>query len=233
MAASPARRQRAARGSGDQLRAEILQAARDLLAATGSAEEVSIRAVSEVVGVSAPSIYRHFADKDALIDAVVAEVFGDFDDVMQAAAADADNPIDRLRLQGMAYVRFAREHPEQYRLATTQSTGGATTVDQVLGAAVFTNLRNSIQECVRIGIYAAESDPTEIAMEMWAAAHGIASLQIAKPNLPWGDPDATADRVMKSACIGRAVSDLLDDPTPQEFADWMRTQRPNQADRAD
>ena len=233
MAASPARRQRAARGSGDQLRAEILQAARDLLAETGSADEVSIRAVSDVVGVSAPSIYRHFADKDALIDAVVAEVFGEFDDVMQTAAADADNPVDRLRLQGLAYVRFAREHPEQYRLATTQGTGGAATVDQVLGAAVFTNLLGSVAECVRIGVFAADDDPTEIAMDLWAAAHGIASLQIAKPNLPWGDPDAAAERVMKAASIGRALSDLLDDPTPQEFSDWMRTQRANHADRAD
>ncbi len=233
MSASPARRQRAARGSGDQLRAEILQAARNLLAETGSAEEVSIRAVSEIVGVSAPSIYRHFADKDALIDAVVAEVFAEFDDVMQTAAADAADPIDRLRLQGMAYVRFAREHPEQYRLATTQGAGGAATVDRVLGTAVFANFLSSVTECVRIGFYAADADPTEIAMELWAAAHGIVSLQIAKPNLPWGDPDAAAERVLKAACIGRAVSDLLDDPTPQDFSGWMRTQRQNHADRAD
>ncbi len=185
-----------------------------------------------MVGVSAPSIYRHFADKDALIDAVVAEVFGEFDDVMQSAAADADSPLDRLRLQGMAYVRFAREHPEQYRLATTQGTGAAT-VDQVLGTAVFTNLLGSVAECVRIGIYDSDGDPTEIAMDMWAAAHGIASLQIAKPNLPWGDPDAAAERVMRAACVGRAVADLLDDPTPQEFSDWLRTQRPNHSDRAD
>ncbi len=47
----------------------------DLLTETGSEDAVSIRAVAQRVGVSAPSIYLHFADKRALIDAVCEEVF--------------------------------------------------------------------------------------------------------------------------------------------------------------
>lgn len=227
MGESPLRRQRAQRGSGDQLRADILKAARELLAHTGSADGVSIRAVSELVGVTAPSIYRHFADKDALIGAVVAVVFEELDDVMQAAATNAESPIDRLRLQGMAYVRFAREHPEQYRLATMQASGTEATVDHVLGTAVFVHFLSSIQDCIRDGIYSNDDEPIQIGMELWAAAHGIASLQIAKPHLPWGEPDAAAERVLRAACIGRAIADLLDDPTPSDFVAWLATQRPS------
>ena len=80
-------RRRASRGSGEQLRAEIVTATKDLLAAGAGVEEVSIRAVADAVGVTSPSIYLHFADKDALIEAVVADVFASLDAAMLAAAA--------------------------------------------------------------------------------------------------------------------------------------------------
>src|SRR4051812_49659681 len=83
-------RRRASRGSGEQLRAEIVAATKDLLAGGASAESVSIRAVADAVGVTSPSIYLHFADKDALIEAVVADVFHALDAAMLAAAAEQE-----------------------------------------------------------------------------------------------------------------------------------------------
>ena len=73
---SSSRRHRARRGQGEALRGEILAAARELLAETGNQEAVSVRAVAERVGITTPSIYLHFKDKDDLLDAVCAEVFG-------------------------------------------------------------------------------------------------------------------------------------------------------------
>ena len=61
------RRPRLPKGEGRQLRDEILVATERLLLETGSAQAVSIRAVADAVGVTPPSIYRHFADKTALI----------------------------------------------------------------------------------------------------------------------------------------------------------------------
>jgi AcrR family transcriptional regulator len=197
------RRQRAARGSGDQLRAEILVSTRDLLARTGSAESVSIRAVAEVVGVSPPSIYRHFADKDELIGAVVAELFEQLDDVIVKAGAGAADAAARLEQQGLAYVQFARAHPEEYRLATMEPACAGGAVDVVLGSSAFNHFVASVQECIDEGVFA-DGDPIQIALEMWAVAHGIASLQIAKPYLPWGDLDESASRVLETACVGRA-----------------------------
>src|SRR5690348_11951499 len=60
-------RTRAPKGHGDQLRDEILEAAEALLIETGSSEAVSIRAVADRVGVTPPSIYRHFEDKTELL----------------------------------------------------------------------------------------------------------------------------------------------------------------------
>jgi AcrR family transcriptional regulator len=74
------------RGLGDQLREEILDATIELLLQTGQAKAVSIRSVAQRVGVTSPSIYLHFAEKDALLDAVCARYFEKLDAEMQRAA---------------------------------------------------------------------------------------------------------------------------------------------------
>src|SRR6185312_3580027 len=110
------KRRRAPRGSGEQLRDEILDATTDLLLQTGHAKDVSIRSVARRVGVTPPSIYLHFTDKDALLDAVCARYFEKLDDQMQRAAAPSDgvepSTIEVLRAQGLAYFRFALKTPE-------------------------------------------------------------------------------------------------------------------------
>jgi AcrR family transcriptional regulator len=216
------RRVRSARGSGESLRGEILDAARELLAGTGRADLVSIREISRVVGVSAPSIYRHFADKDALIDAVLAQVMQDMATALEHAAEGITDPLELLRQQGLAYVRFAREHPEQYRMSTIGGAGAQ--VNQVLGSTAFAHFGKAVQGCMDAGIFR-PGDPIPVMLEMWAAAHGIASLLIAKPFLPWGDVEKSADNVLRAACVGHVVADLLDDPDTGQFQQWLREQR--------
>ena len=111
----PLKRRRAPRGSGEQLREEILDAATELLLETGHAKAVSIRSVAQRVGVTPPSIYLHFADKDALLDAVCARYFEQLDEEMQRVAAGQTSTIEVLRAQGLAYVRFARQTTRQLR----------------------------------------------------------------------------------------------------------------------
>lgn len=222
------RRPRSPRGAGAQLREEILRATAELLTRTGHAEAVSIRAVSKLVGVSAPSIYRHFADKDELIEAVVAQVFEDLADAMRAATDPSTSPLTQLHDQGMAYIRFALRHPEQYRLATAPAeTGGA--VDQVLTSGAFQHFATTVRKCMDEGTIAPR-DPLPIVLELWSVGHGIASLLLAKPFLPWGDVEATASRVMGAACIGYTVLDLVDadPPTPDAVAAWLRGVRKDQ-----
>ncbi|MFI6043296.1 TetR/AcrR family transcriptional regulator [Nocardia sp. NPDC051321] len=202
------------------MRTEILDAARELLARTGHADAVSIREISKRVGVSAPSIYRHFVDKDELIEAVVAQVFEDLDAAIAAETDLSVSPITRLCDQGLAYVRFAREHPEQYRLATTPTTSGGA-VDQVLGSGAFLRFSRTVQECMDAGVFT-QGDPMPVVLDLWAAAHGIASLLIAKPFIPWGDTEAAANRVLRAACIGHVVVDMIgSDAAPDEAAVWL------------
>jgi AcrR family transcriptional regulator len=221
---APVRRKRAQRGSGEQLRAEIVAAAKNLLARAESVDSVSIRSVADAVGVTSPSIYLHFADKNDLVAAVVADVFTELDAAMVTAGDRARSPLERLRAYGLAYVRFAIDHPEHYRLAAMDPCPRPH-VDEVLHSSAFTNFQATVTECMDAGIFAA-GDPLPITLDLWAAAHGIASLMIAKPFLPWGDAERAADRVLCAAALGHATARLIGPPvTPKRMTDWLRRRR--------
>ncbi len=147
------RRRRAPRGSGEQLRDEILDAATELLLETGHAKAVSIRSVAQRVGVTPPSIYLHFADKDALLDAVCARYFEKLDEEMQRATVGQTTTLDVLRAQGQAYVQFALETPELYRIATMSEGRPGSDVDIALNSSAFTHMRATVQALMDEGVY--------------------------------------------------------------------------------
>jgi AcrR family transcriptional regulator len=220
----PVRRRRAQRGSGEQLRAEIVLAAKQLMAKARSVDDVSIRAVAEAVGVTPPSIYLHFADKNDLLNAVVIDVFGELDKAMLAAGTHETAPLGRLRAYGRAYVRFAVTHPEHYRIAVMEpciEPQGA--VDETLASSAFAHMHSTVDDCIAEGTF--EGDAVQITFDLWAAAHGAASLLVAKPYLPWGDIDDFSDRVLCAAALGHAARTLLPDYEPGTITGWLREQR--------
>lgn len=195
------RRQRLPRGSGEQLRTDIIFAARGLM--IDAPESLSMRAVADAVGVTAPSIYRHFADKDELISAVVVEVFEELDHAMLAAGEGVVDPLQRLHAYGLAYLRFALAHPEHYRIATMDLCPRPD-VDLVLQHGAWVHMAGVVEECVAAGILT--GDPLEITLDLWAGVHGLAALMIVKPFLPWGDPESAAERMLAALARGHADS---------------------------
>jgi len=221
VASTSSRRHRAARGQGEALRGEILAAARDLLAETGNQDAVSVRAVAERVGVTTPSIYLHFKDKDDLLDAVCAEVFEVLAVALAEAAAEGNSPIERLAAQGQAYVRFALEKPEHYRLAFMVA-GEPRNVDSVLSDNCFGQLLTTVQECIDAGIFPSGPEgPLRIGLDLWAAAHGLASLLIYKPWLPWGDVEEAVRRVLRASIVGCSLGNRLIDLPLEELAEHL------------
>lgn len=204
------KRRRSRRGDGERLASDILDAATDLLIDTGSAEAVSIRSVAQRVGVTSPSIYLHFTDKDALLTAVVARYFGQLDEAIRAAEAQAPSPLDAARAQGLAFVRFALETPELYRLAVMTPSATASDIDMVLGTAAYSHLENNVRNLQAEGYYP-PGDPRPIALQILTIMHGAASLLIAKPFLFQGDPMDFADRLIAGASLGIALTADIDE----------------------
>jgi AcrR family transcriptional regulator len=196
-------RRRARRGEGERLRAQIIEAAEKLLIKTGDEEAVSIRAVADAVGVTPPSIYLHFRDKDELIFSICERHFTRLDAYIEKAGAKASDPIESLILRGKAYVRFGIENPEQYRILF-MSKGARSEEnmqpEELRQSASFDHLVQAVQRGVDAGSFS--GDPLLISMGLWAVVHGITSILISHPHFPWPDNEKLIDHVLRLQCAG-------------------------------
>ena len=184
---------RGRRGHGEQTREDILAAAEALLLSTGSEEEVSIRAVADAVGVTAPSIYRHFPDKAHLIFEVCAREFDRMaEEVADVLAADPDAPAtEQLKAAGRAYAEFGLANPEHYRImfmGHADHTPEMYDQEQVLETGSFGMVVALAQQAIDDGLLRPElTDAPMVAHTLWAGVHGLVSIAVAKPAMPAPD----------------------------------------------
>jgi AcrR family transcriptional regulator len=157
---------------------------------------VTLRAVARRVGISAPSIYGHFSDRAAIVDAIVDAAFADFDAAI-AAARDAETaPLARLRVSCAAYLRFAEQHPNRYRLLFERRDllDRPNPVASVRTAA-FDGLVDAIRGCIDGGV-SSSTDAVGAATAIWAGLHGYASLRNNLVSYPWPEFEATLDLIV-------------------------------------
>lgn len=96
----------------------IVAAARELVAREG-APALSMQAVAAAVEVKAPSLYKRFPSRDALLDAVALEVLAELGARMTRAARDREGVV-ALEAMARAYREFAKRSPHLYRLIFTK-----------------------------------------------------------------------------------------------------------------
>jgi AcrR family transcriptional regulator len=177
-------RRRARKGDGELLREEILDAAEALLVEHGTKDAVTIRAVADKVGVSAPSIYLHFADKDELFYETCRRVFEVLNLRMIEALADTQGTVvERMVRAGHAYIAFGLEHPRQYVTLFGANSQDAIPVDQIEndpGVHAFQLLVALITAGVEAGELDRELDIQATAVAVWAAVHGTVNVLITK-----------------------------------------------------
>ena len=207
-----------------ETRARIMDAARDLFAREGY-EAVSMRRIAEAIEYSPTAIYVHFKDKQDLLLEICRTDFGAFGHML-AELQSVEDPVERIRRMGHAYVRFGVEHPNHYRLmfmtrdicpedAAADARRG--NVDEDGYALLKLSCKQVIDQGRARPGYA---DADLLAQTFWSAVHGITSLQITKADDPWItwaglEPLATAviDSILRGATVGDALSDpALDAP---------------------
>ncbi|WP_158887393.1 TetR/AcrR family transcriptional regulator [Amycolatopsis anabasis] len=197
------RRVRARPGEGNRLREEILRAAEQLLIEAGTEDALTLRAVARQAGVTTPSVYLHFADKEALVEAVCLRAWDELGNRMRAAAEGVADPFAALGRRGHAYVRFALDHPVQYRILMMRQNGCESTSQA--SSACFQYIVDAVATCVHAGVL--RGTPETLALGLWSAVHGCASLLIAQPAFPWPeDLDAWIYDVIAMAGYGAALS---------------------------
>lgn len=194
-------RVRARKGEGKLLRENILEAAERLLIDLGSEDAVSIRAIADAVGVSPPSIYLHFEDKESLFFAVCDRHFEDFDRLLEEAAAQASDPIDALKRRGKAYVSFGLDHPQVYRIMFMDVSCGSesgTVHDQAradVGRSAFEHLVQAVESARSAGLLNAELNSIDGALFLWIEMHGMTSLLLSVGGFPFLQNDELVDRM--------------------------------------
>jgi AcrR family transcriptional regulator len=148
------------------LRRALLDAAMDMLATHG-AEGIGLRELARMVGVSAAAPYRHFDNKTALLEALAVTGFRDFALAVDAAARDVA-PGERLEAMGRAYVKFALEHANLFRLMfSPELKRDARPTLRMAADAAFASLRLAT---------ANGGDGRIAALKAWAQVHGLAVL---------------------------------------------------------
>jgi AcrR family transcriptional regulator len=162
---------------GDLSRALVQEAVRTIQA-RGIAH-LTLRGVGNRLGVSQTALYRHFADKDALLGAVAAEGFRRLEADTRDAWTSQGGGREGLAAMGTAYVRFALTHPSHYRVMFGAALDEHPPHSELAaaGTAAFQVLVDAI-----IALQTADlmrrDDPLLLARYVWATVHGIAMLGI-------------------------------------------------------
>lgn len=157
------------------LREALLETAFGLVDA-GGAEAISMRALAREAGVSSAAPFRHFADRQCLLDAIAQRAAGELQRKLDDATDDGDDALTQFRGMTVAYVRFAAEHPRLFELIQqTPSVSGAFLGG--LNDERRLKLIALIYEGQNAGLIP-DADPELIALTSEALTHGLARMMV-------------------------------------------------------
>ena len=161
----------------EEVRRKILDAARELFTSEGY-EKVTMRRIAEAIEYSPTAIYHHFADKEALVEALCYEDFARLLHVFEERPLPSD-PIAAIRQLGLAYARFGLAHPNHYRfMFLTRAEHYRPHQDGTdPGQQSFFVLREVAGRAIAAGLFrpiGAEA----AAQVLWASLHGAVALMI-------------------------------------------------------
>jgi AcrR family transcriptional regulator len=156
-------------------RAELCKVATERFARFGY-EGVTMRQLAEALGCSPKTPYRYFKDKADILATVRAQAFAKFADTLEKAASVTEDPMDRGRLTGEAYLKFAMAHPHAYRIMFE--------IEQPIDESHEELAREAKRARQYITRYPAELakrgvigvDPQMFGWSMWATIHGLVML---------------------------------------------------------
>lgn len=161
----------------EALRASLLDVAAALLAAEGPAA-LTMRRIAAESGCSTTVLYKHFGAKDAFADALYREGFARLQTMLDAVPR-GDDPFEYLVAVGRAYRENAVAEGHFYALMHGPGVPGYVPGEEARAAAraSLDVLREAARACVAAGVFRADADVDEVTDVLWAAAHGVISLE--------------------------------------------------------
>lgn len=177
------------------LRAALLDAAVAVIAERG-AHGLSLRECARRAGVSHAAPYRHFADKDALLLAIARQGYQWLHEAGVASMEGLDDPRERFDAYGVAYVRFALQHPVHVRVMFTlqfeipehERNGGTDAFDLLQETAA--------------AVVGPDHDSLVAAVAGWALPHGLSMLIL--------DGRIAPERIADEAAVEKLARDIYE-----------------------
>lgn len=177
------------------LRSALIEAGLDALAAGGT-RALSLRLLAREVGVTANAAYRHFENKDDLLDAMAAEGFRCFAADQAQAVEALEDKGERLRALGKAYIAFARQRPALFRLMFNRIAVNVKH-EELAQASVqaLSWLLSASSQVIRAPV--SDERTVVAAAACWGMVHGLSDLALGGQLAALGmDIDVLIERVM-------------------------------------
>ena len=152
------------------LRAAVIAAGLKRLA-DGDGTDLGLRAIARDVGVSATALYRHFPDKEALLDALADEGLRRLGALQSQAWLKAGGGRAGFLATGIAYVRFAHDEPAVFRLSFTRQMSERCEPGADGGEVGYNLLRAGVAQTMPY-----LDNPEVAALHAWSLVHGLAML---------------------------------------------------------
>lgn len=189
------------------LRGELIREGLQILDREGY-EEFSLRKAAKACGVSHAAPYRHFRNKDELVEAILMEAMRAFGESLeQAARLHPDSPRERLKEIGVAYVRFFSANPAYLRIlfagdiikklgdgAAAEVCGGK---GHRMEGHPFGTLLRAVKDYVTARPAGAMGEE-ELILYCWGLVHGMSVLIAGEEFFGGARGLETAERVLRS-----------------------------------
>ncbi|MCU1427639.1 MAG: transcriptional regulator, TetR family [Actinomycetia bacterium] len=163
---------------GVDVRVALLDAAGELLSREGPGA-LTTRRLAGAAGTTTQSIYTLFGGKEGIVRAMFREGYARLEARIRRVR-DTDKPMVDLREQGRAYRAAALASPHYYDVMFGHPVPEFTPNDEDVAASTTTLLllERGVQRCIDAGELVPGADANHVAQFLWAAAHGLVSLEL-------------------------------------------------------
>jgi AcrR family transcriptional regulator len=184
----------------EDFRDRLIETATRLFAEQGR-DGFTMRQLASVLGCSAMTPYRYFKDKDEILAAVRASAFDQFSTVLEAAFDKFATSAERGGAVGDAYVKFAFEHPEAYKLMFDLTQPDEAAYPELVRATARAKktMTRHVEALVKDGIL--NGDPQTIGLVMWSALHGAVVLELAGKLSPEFSFETIRDEIVRAIML--------------------------------
>ena len=191
-------------GHGGLLRDDIVGAARQILEQEGTEAAITMRGVAREAGISAPSIYPHFDNREALVEVVIGEIAAEFvgqvDDALTIIGVES-TPRARLIARIQAYISFGSTKPSSYRILFARPHPTELPAVRTVIVDSYTGFLADLAEVVP-GLSTQEVDRRGAIL--WSAVHGLTVLPVTNPRFPWPPIDELVDQLLDALLHGES-----------------------------